>query len=138
MFDSNAPDPLQKGHMLAFMYLTFAHYTDGKITDDEMHAIEIKIKEWIGDDWIDAGVGDKSTLSEALDWYNSVDKDKRIDSLRQITKKWKEVSNWDRHLLRLILDDLVSIAKADGNFDEEEKRWIKFIADDMGLDDYVV
>ena len=138
MFDSNAPDPLQQGHMLAFMYLTFAHYTDGEITDDEMSQIESKVKEWIGDDWIDAGVGDNSTLSEALDWYNSVDKDNRMDSFRQITKKWKEISNWDHHLLTLILDDLVSIAKSDGNYDDEEKRWIKFIADDMGLQDYKV
>ena len=138
MFDSNAPDPLQQGHMLAFMYLTFADYTDGKITDDEMSEIESKVKEWIGDDWIDTGVGGKSTLSEAVDWYNSVDKDKRIYSFREITKKWKEISNWDDRLLTLVLDDLVSIAKSDGNYDDEEKRWIRFIADDMGLEDYTI
>ena len=63
MSDIKMPEPLMFGHMLGFMYLTFAHFTDGKITDDEMSTITKRIGEWMGS----ADDSGENTISETIE-----------------------------------------------------------------------
>ena len=126
--DIKQPEPLLFGHMLAFMYLTFAHYTDGKVTNEEMAVVSIKIGEWM-----DEGDDGSSTVSETIDWYNSV-KAVRSDVFGYMLARFKKMTQWNDDQLTAVLDDLVSIAKADGNYDEAEKKWIRMFAEAFELD----
>ena len=126
--DIKQPEPLLFGHMLAFMYLTFAHYTDGEVTKEEMATVSIKIGEWM-----DEGDDGSSTVSETIDWYNSV-KSVRLDVFDYMLTRFKNMTQWNDKLLTSVLDDLVSIAKADGNYDDREKKWIRMFAAAFELD----
>lgn len=123
------PEPLYLGHMLGFMFLTFAHFTDGDVTDSEMETIREKLSEWMADS-DPTGI---NTLSETIDWYNSTGS-ARLDVLSYIAGRWREMSKWNDELITCILDDLVSIAKSDGRYDDEEKRWVNLIAKKLDID----
>ena len=129
MNDVKQPEPLTFGHILGFLYLTFAHFTDGEITDEELSEITAKIGEWMGDE---DPLGE-NTISETIDWYNSI-KEIRLDTFDSLLTGFKKMTRWNNDRLVCILDDLVDIAKADGNYDEEEKEWIRLFADVLELD----
>jgi len=129
MSEIKQPEPLLFGHILGFMYLTFAHFTDGDVTEHEMSTITAKVGEWMGD----SDATGRNTISEALDWYNSV-KTARLDIYIYFMSRFKKMTEWEDDRLICVLDDLVSIAKADGNYDEAEKKWITVFSEALGLD----
>ena len=100
--DVKQPEPLLFGHILGFMYLTFAHFTDGEVTDDEMATLTAKVGEWMGD----SDSTGRNTISEALDWYNSV-KTARLDIYVYFMSHFKQMTEWEDDRLICVLDDLL-------------------------------
>lgn len=123
---NNQPDEVTAGTILAFMYFTFAHLTDGELSDDELEVIQEKITEWGGD------VG--ANLKSAIDWYNSCTAEERLNVLGVSTVSLKDVFEFEDANLRAVLDDLVAIAKADGKYDSVEKEWVRITAEALGLE----
>jgi len=123
------PDPCKDIHFLAFLYLTFAHESDGNLDEDERSVIRSKLHEWCPEG-TDLSQVDQY-MDEAIDWYNDVDSDGRIDVMVDTASTLKDV--YTEGARRALLSDLVSIAKADGNYDEVEKKWVDILAECMGL-----
>lgn len=121
------PDPMKGQHVLAFMYLTFAHFTDGDVTSDELSVIKTKVGEWGEMDGNDA-------VSEAMDWYNSCNGDQRANAMGYFSANIKEALGMTDDSLRTVLNDMVSIAKSDGKYDDEEKRWVEITAKNFGIE----
>ena len=122
------PEPLKVIHCLSFLYLAFAHQTDGELSDDERSVIRTKLQEWCSEGT------DMSTIStfmdETIGWYNAVEADDRINTMAGIAATLKD-EGFTEDQRRAVVADLVSIAKADGNYDETERKWVKLLAADM-------
>ena len=107
------PENLTLGHVLSFMYMTFAHCTDSELSQEETNKICIIIDGW-------GNVDTELTLRESLDWFLSFEtKKERNHELFQYIPVIKENITADEG--RRIIEELVAIAKADGKYDELEK-----------------
>lgn len=126
------PEPLLKVHCLSFLYLTFAHQTDGELTEDERSVIRTKLQEWIEQsDWDLSSVD--NCMDEAITWYNGLDVDGRINIMAGIAATLKD-EGMTVEGRQAVLADLVSIAKSDGNYDEVERDWAQKLAVEMEVE----
>ena len=125
------PEPLKMIHCLSFLYLTFAHQTDGELTDDERSIIRTKLREWCSEGTdLDAVDG---FMDSAVDWYNGLDADARIGTMAMIAATLKD-DGFSVEQRGTVLSDLISIAKADGNYDETERKWAGLLAKEMEIE----
>ena len=114
-------------HLIAFIYLTLAEI-DNDPTDNEMSLAITKLREWGEDD----PEATNRIINESFVWY--------MDS-RDQNKIGQEIEN-NLHLFngfnedhrKAILNDMIQIIKADGNIDPQETKFLKAIADCLGVD----
>ena len=125
------PEPLKTTHCLAFLYLTFAHQTDGELSDDERSVIRTKLQEWCGDDTSMSAVSD--LMVEAFDWYNGEDHENRIGLMAFIASQLKD-EGFSETSRKAVLSDLISIAKSDGQYDDLEREWAQLLAKEMEIE----
>lgn len=111
---------------LAFLYLTFGHTTDGQLSADEMRTLAAKLREWAPEQEL-GDIGE--ILRTTVDRYKNV-KDK-LGEAQQITTALK--GTLDNDALRQVLDDLESLAEADGQVVEQEKAFIEDTRKALGL-----
>ena len=129
MSNYNVPNDVNYCHVLSFVYLAFAHQSDGELTDSERATIITKVGEWMGDDATRAQVN--TLFDEAIDWYNSVpgptgEENKRIEEMVDYIGVLKNhFENVDQR--RAIFADLVAIVEADGSVSETEKGWLGLV-----------
>ena len=123
------PEPCTKVHCLAFMYLTFAACSDGELTDDERSTMATKLQEWC--DVMNEPRDVNEFVSESIDWFNScADNNERLGCMDTIARSWESEGFTEAHR-GAIRDDLISIAKSDGNYDDVEKAWIELLTKAM-------
>ena len=122
------PDPCLDIHFLAFMYLTFAHQSDGDLDSEERSVIRTKLHEWCPEGTSLSQVDEYT--DEAIGWYNTVPGEDRVGEMAKIAFLLKE-ADYSEEARRAVLSDLVSIAKADGNYDEVERGWVGILAESM-------
>jgi len=123
------PQPIKVIHCLSFLYLAFAHQTDGDLSDDERSVIRGKLNEWCPEESLDSI---SEYMDDAIDWYNGLDHDGRINEIATIATNLKD-NGFTGDNRKAVLNDLVSIAKSDGSYDETEKKWVVILADCMGM-----
>ena len=111
---------------LAFLYLTFGHTTDGQLAADEMRTLAAKVRDWAPDVEL-ADIGE--ILRGTVDRYKAV-KDKLAEA-RNITAALKGTLSDEQ--LRRVLDDLQSLAEADGQVLEQETAFIDETRKALGL-----
>lgn len=116
---------------LALIYLTLAHGTDEDLTDDEVDAIAGELHEWQEE------VREESVLRAIKGALALYERDDALDQVNAAIQNVREnLSEEDR---QLILDDLVEIAMADGQYMHEESTFIGELAGawevDVGDDD---
>ena len=101
-------------HDIALMYIIMWHSSDGDLADSEIQAMINRLGEWEPD----LGEEDlRSILRTALQYYGQgPDKDDIQDSIQSI----KEALRRSQRLI--VLDDLITIAKADGEVTEAERE----------------
>ena len=106
---------------LALIYLTLAHGTDEDLADEEVDTIAEELREWQSQEVREESV--LSAIKGALALYE------RDDALAQVNAAIRSVGEAlgaeDR---QLILDDLVEIAMADGQYMHEESTFIGELA----------
>lgn len=122
------PDPVKFEHVLAFIYLTFAHQTDGDLSSEERDTINTKVGEWMGDDATRGQIN--KTIDEAIDWYNSV-KENRIQTMAGHLSLIAEHLSADAK--KAVYADIQAIAEASGKVTKTEREWLELIKKDLGI-----
>ena len=112
----SAPEEITVTTCLAFLYVAFAHLTDGDLSEEEQEKIQEKLLEW-NPDVIEVLMG----MLEGAQWYfGSIDDNTVVDQLGAIA----DALGGSGVDTSAILDDLKEIAEADGKFDDDEKAMI--------------
>ncbi len=123
------PDPLTKIHCLAFMYLAFAKLSDGELTDDERSTMHTKLQEWC--DAMSETRNADDFINESIDWFNSCeDQQERLNTMDGMARLLADSGMEEKHR-GAVVADLVSSAKADGDFGDVEKKWIELLTKSM-------
>lgn len=104
---------------LAFIYIGFAHSTDGELAPEEMRTLAAHIKEWEPDADL-AKIGE--VLQEAAALYQSVDPLDRVDAFRKHGDALKQTL--DHNARVMVLQDLEAISRADGEITQGEREFI--------------
>lgn len=121
-FDPRALDAL------AFLYLTFAHSTDGVLAPEEMRTLADKLRPWSPDEDL-AAIGER--LKRAVGEYKSLAASARLERAEQSLDLVTAQSDASERVT--ILADLRSIAAADGQVSGEEQAFMARVADRFGL-----
>lgn len=125
---------------LGYVYLFFAKETDGSLDDVEVQKLKHKILEWLSDgDKVDKEikVGQiYKTSRSMLNSDNSLDRFSFVleNIRRNFVKKYDSDIEKVRHQLSFVLEDLVSIAKADGKIIKDEYDLVEKIRENWGID----
>lgn len=113
-------------HDIALMYIIMGHATDGELSDKEIAIMVDRLGEWEPDLEKDQLRG---ILRTSLQYYGSgLDKDDILDSVKAI----KEALPRSQRLI--VIDDLVTIAGADGTVKEGEKDMVEMLSSAWNID----
>ena len=104
---------------LAFIYIGFAHSTDGELAPEEMRTLAGHIKEWQPDADL-AQIGE--VLAEAVALYQTIDPLDRTDAFRKHGEAIKR--DLDVNARVMVLADLEAISRADGEITQGEREFI--------------
>lgn len=124
-----APDPIKFGHFNVMFYLFIACYTDAKFKEQEALAIKALTSKWLGDD---ATSGDVDKLvTEACIWYDSLNEEQFKNTLANSVPILKE--HYPAGALKVLIDDIEMVAKADGRYTKDEKHNVNIIKEILGF-----
>ena len=104
---------------LAFIYIGFAHSTDGELAPEEMKTLAAHIKEWQPNAPLEQ-IGE--VLQEAVALYQATDPLDRTDAFRRHGEAIKQ--QLDANARVMVLADLEAISKADGEITQGEREFI--------------
>ena len=121
---------------LSYLYNAFAIYTDAELSDEEMTEIKRCVSEWCPDK---SGNEIHNSLNSTLSWFKedlatdlqNEDSTTVAESCVGIAVVAKE--NLTEQNCKAIVNDLIRIGQADGNFDDREKHWANVISEAMGI-----
>ena len=118
---------LSPTHYIGLIYLSFAHQTDGIFSRDEQTTIWKCLKKWMPDN-SDNGEFNR-IMDEIMQWYKQLRlQDDFQENLTEITERMNEYEWFTAEMKEKGLKDLRSIALADKQFLDSEKKWIRNIA----------
>jgi hypothetical protein len=122
------PENINVGHVICFIYLYFAHVSDGDISKEEEDVIFLKLKTWMG------GSTDYTfeVFKEAYEWYASGVYEENTAHVKYYSKNLKEMGGLSDEQISIICAELMEIANADGNISEEEMGLAIEISKDLG------
>lgn len=114
---------------LAFIYTACSHLTDGELTRDEMRVLAAKIQAWDADASLDR-MGD--VLRTAVGAYQALDSvEAKLAETSARSKRLAE--SLDDARRRVVIGDLESIAAADGEVGDNERRFVDAVKKTFGL-----
>ncbi len=115
---------------LAFIYIGFAHSTDGELAPEEMKTLAAHIKEWQPE----AELGEiGEVLQEAVALYQTTDPMDRAAAFRRHGEALK--GNLDQNARVMVLADLEAISKADGEITQGEREFIATMKQILDVED---
>tara|TARA_Y100000996_G_C22495291_1_gene632033 strand:+ start:216 stop:617 length:402 start_codon:yes stop_codon:yes gene_type:complete len=123
------------GHVLSYIYCSFAIYTDNEFDDTEKKEIFVALSEWLPDE---SRSSIYAMLQEAFDWFledmkaSDKENDVVLNHIFGFTPQLKE--KMDSDACQAIIHDLIRIGKADGNYDEREQKWAEVLAEELGVE----
>ncbi len=124
---------LTSTHYFGFLYLAFAHLTDGKYTREEQLTIWKLITKWTGSQ-ITKGEFAR-VMDDVMDWYKrTVNQEDFEEEVFDIARRINEYIWFDKEKRIESLKDLKTIALADNRYIKNEKIWIKKIAQIWEID----
>ena len=123
-------------HCLGYLYNAFAVYTDADLDPAEMKEIRSAVGEWAPDM---SGNEINKALETTFGWFKEdlpgelADDDEHpvMTTMVGIANLLKE--NLDEDGCKAVHNDLIRIGNADGNYDENEKRWATALGKQMGV-----
>ncbi len=119
---------LQSLRALAFLYVAFAHSTDGKLTAEEMRALADRLRGWAPAATFEE-LG--ALLRETVGHYMHLAADDRVNQAHQCAD-WVGGRGTPEHR-QLLLADLQAIAAADGHVSAAEQQFMNEVAGRLGL-----
>jgi len=122
MNSNQIPENITPLHAMNFLYLTFAHSTDDDLSQEEFNTIVTQLKKWDSKnpELID------SVVKETMNWYKSYDD--WDNTLQDCVECINILSEFPDNMRKLILEDLIEVAKADGEIKEEEIKFFNNVA----------
>ena len=128
-------------HSMTFMYVAFAHLTDGEVSKSEWENIGTKVWGWLKAFKIDVnGDGDLngddvvSLLCDCVvPFYDSLNFDEKIEEFCNVQALLASQSWWNDEMSSLMLKDMKDLAMADGNFADGEEKWLEIMAKGFGV-----
>lgn len=116
-------------HILAFVYLTFSHVTDGELSTEEIDTIARVLHGWLPD-----ASGDTITrvIVESAGWVNGLSSDEeRLAQAETYAHLMKEQMSEKQR--SAVLVNLIELARADGKITAREEGFIAKLTNILGL-----
>jgi len=118
-------------HCIFYIYHTFAFGSDGKLNQEEQKIITSLMYRWVGKDQ------KKMTqiINETLSWSkaNIENINNQIGTMISMVEFLNTQSNFDTLKKEYFLMDIRNIARADGKFIDQQKKWHDMLANILGL-----
>ncbi|OQY02923.1 MAG: hypothetical protein B6I20_06065 [Bacteroidetes bacterium 4572_117] len=115
-------------HYFGFLYLAFAHKTDGKYTREEQLTVWKMVEKWTGIKITKREFA--KIMDEVMDWYKGKMYQEDFENeVFDIATKINEYKWFNKAKKEESIIDLKTIALADKRFIKNEKNWIKKIAE---------
>jgi uncharacterized tellurite resistance protein B-like protein len=107
-------------HILAFVYLTFSHVTDGELAASELEATARALQGWLPDA---PAATIQRVIVESAAWVNELaDDDVRLAKAEEYAHLMREQMNEKQR--QAVLVNLIELARADGKVTEREEAFI--------------
>lgn len=107
-------------HILAFVYLTFSHCTDGELAQAEVEAITRVLQGWLPD--APPAVIHRVVVESAA-WVNDIaSDDERLAQAEQYADLMRQQMNDKQR--SAVLVNLIELARADGKITAQEEAFI--------------
>lgn len=122
-------------HCFAFIYIAFAHQTDGKFLRSEQKVIWQTVTNWTseGTSYMEFA----KIMDESIKRYSELAQSETIFKTVKHLAEWLNSLEWFTLEKRLLaLQNLNDIAEADDNFIEEEQIWIDSLAEIWKIPNY--
>ena len=118
---------LTSTHYFGFLYVAFAHLTDGKYTREEQLTIWKIVTKWSKTEITKGEFG--RIMDDVMNWYKQkMNEEDFEDEVFDIARRINEY-DWFNHEEKIeSLKDLKTIALADNNYIKNEKLWVRKIA----------
>ena len=119
-------------HCIFFIYQSFAYATDGKIADQEKQVIARFMYRWTGQEKNHLN----QIIKETLTWsqQNIKTKEDQIGTMLSMLGYLKEQPQFNTVQREYFLMDIRNIARSDGQFLDQQKKWHDMLANILGLD----
>jgi uncharacterized tellurite resistance protein B-like protein len=116
-------------HILAFVYLTFSHVTDGELSREEVETIARVLHGWLPEA-NDAAIS--RVISESAAWVNSLpsDDDRLMQAATYAHLMRDQMNEKQRSA---VLVNLIELARADGKITSKEEAFIAKLTEILGL-----
>ncbi len=126
-------DRITPFHLINFLYIGFAHLTDGQITDKEYAEIQKSSAKWFKVDYSNISLFNQ-ILEETTQWYNSIESDnEKYQTLLEIATQLGSLKELTKENKKDLLSNLRDIAVADGRFGDNEKRMHDVLGKNLGI-----
>lgn len=116
-------------HILAFVYLTFSHVTDGELSHQEIDTIGRVLHGWLPDASSDVI---SRVIVESASWVNGLASDEeRLAQAETYAHLMKEQMSEKQR--SAVLVNLIELARADGKITAREEGFIANLTNILGL-----
>ncbi len=116
-------------HILAFVYLTFSHVTDGELSHQEIDTIARVLHGWLPDASNDTIT---RVIVESAGWVNGLASDEeRLAQAETYAHLMKEQMSEKQR--SAVLVNLIELARADGKITAREEGFIANLTNILGL-----
>ena len=118
-------------HCIFYIYLTFAFSSDGKLNPQEKKTISSFMYRWVGQDQEKTNL----IINETLSWIkeNIQDINNQIGTMISMADFLKQQDNFNIVKREYFLMDIRNIARSDGNFLDQQKKWHDMLANILEL-----
>lgn len=116
-------------HILAFVYLTFSHVTDGELSHEEIDTIARVLQGWLPDATSDQI---SRVIVDTAAWVNGIASDEeRLAQAETYAHLMKEQMSEKQR--SAVLVNLIELARADGKITATEEQFIGHLTRTLGL-----
>ena len=119
-------------HCIFYIYHTFAFSSDGNLTPEEKKTISNFMYRWVGKDQAKM----TKIINETLMWSKSNIKsiNDQIGAMISMVEFLKTQSDFSIDKREYFLMDIRNIARSDGNFLDQQKKWHDMLANILELE----
>ncbi|MBF26161.1 MAG: hypothetical protein CMP49_06620 [Flavobacteriales bacterium] len=119
-------------HCIFYIYHTFAFRSDGQLSDSEKNMISNFMYRWVGKDKEKMNLIIQETLSWSKEHIKSIND--QISTMLSMVDFLKSQKDFTIDRREYFLMDIRNIARSDGKFIDQQKKWHDMLANTLALD----